>query len=81
MNNSRQLTSSESYSHHKQVVGWSVTTMSSDSDELDFVYCSTNRKLYVKADQIGGWEHTRGIYLLVKLINYCVQYSKFIVKK
>ena len=56
------------YSHYKQVFWWSVTTMSSDSDELDFVYCSTNRKLYVKADQIGGWEHTWGIYLY--LIGY-----------
>jgi len=55
--------------------------MLGDSDELDFVYCSSDRKLYVKADHIGGWEYTRGIYLLVKLINYCVQYSKFIVKK
>jgi len=71
----------EHSSHYKQVVWWSVTTMLGDSDELDFVYCSSDRKLYVKADHIGGWEYTRGIYLLVKLINYCVQYSKFIVKK
>jgi len=45
----------EHSSHYKQVVWWSVTTMLGDSDELDFVYCSSDRKLYVKAAHIRSW--------------------------
>jgi len=42
-----------------------LNTSFGGSDELDFVHCSSNRKLYVKTVHIGGWEHTWSIYLYV----------------